>query len=169
MNIQKENGGFILKLKDKVCVVTGSSKGIGKAIAKYDLPMFESVCLEFLNHKDVATKGTGLDIMSKNKYPSLISKVQEISEDKKAGVNQTADSGYNKETSFSIITELKIKVLHELLHIIIKISGFPVLFSRSVFRQTFKNLLCRLLISGIIELSVLTHNDIRVFLRQCLI
>lgn len=62
---------------------------IGKAIAKYDLPMFESVCLEFLNHKDVATKGTGLDIMSKNKYPSLISKVQEISEDKKAGVNQS--------------------------------------------------------------------------------
>jgi hypothetical protein len=27
--------------------------------------------------------------MSKNKYPSLISKVQEISEDKKAGVNQS--------------------------------------------------------------------------------
>lgn len=61
---------------------------IGKAIAKYDLPMFESVCLEYLNHKDVATKGTGLDIMTKNKYPSLISKVQEISQDKKAGVNQ---------------------------------------------------------------------------------
>ncbi len=61
---------------------------IGKGIAKYDLPKFESVCLEYLNHKDVATKGTGLDIMVKNKYSSLISKVQEISEDKKAGVNQ---------------------------------------------------------------------------------
>lgn len=62
---------------------------IGKAIAKHELPMFESVCLEFLNHKDVATKGTGLDIMTKNKYSSLIPKVQEISEDKKAGVNQS--------------------------------------------------------------------------------
>ena len=50
--------------------------------------MFESVCLEYLNHKDVATIGTGLDIMTKNKYPSLISKVEQISEDKKAGVNQ---------------------------------------------------------------------------------
>ena len=62
---------------------------IGKSIAKHELPMFESVCLEFLNHKDVATKGTGLDIMTKNKYSSLIPKVQEISEDKKAGVNQS--------------------------------------------------------------------------------
>jgi HEAT repeat protein len=61
---------------------------IGKALSKYDLPMFESVCLEYLNHKDVATIGTGLDIMTKNKYPSLISKVEQISEDKKAGVNQ---------------------------------------------------------------------------------
>ena len=39
---------------------------IGKGIAKYDLPMFESVCSGYLSHKDVATQGTGLDIFAKN-------------------------------------------------------------------------------------------------------
>lgn len=61
---------------------------IGKGIAKYELPMFESVCLEYLNHKDVATQGTGLDIFSKNKYPALMETVKSISENDKAGVNK---------------------------------------------------------------------------------
>ena len=61
---------------------------IGKGIAKYELPSFESVCLEYLNHKDVATQGTGLDIFAKNKYPSLMDTVKTISENDKAGVNK---------------------------------------------------------------------------------
>lgn len=61
---------------------------IGKGIAKYELPSFESVCLEYLNHKDVATQGTGLDIFAKNKYSSLMDTVKTISENDKAGVNK---------------------------------------------------------------------------------
>ena len=61
---------------------------IGKGIAKYELPMFETVCLEYLNHKDVSTQGTGLDIFLKNKYPALMDTVKAISENDKAGVNK---------------------------------------------------------------------------------
>ncbi len=61
---------------------------IGKSIAKYELSIFENVCLEYLNHKDVATQGTGLDIFAKNKYPALMNTVKTISENDKAGVNK---------------------------------------------------------------------------------
>ena len=62
---------------------------IGKGIAKYDLPMFESVCSGYLSHKDVATQGTGLDIFAKNKYPALMETVKALSVNDKAGVNKS--------------------------------------------------------------------------------
>ena len=62
---------------------------IGKGIAKYELPKFETVCSAYLSHKDVATQGTGLDIFAKNKYPALMETVKALSTNDKAGVNKS--------------------------------------------------------------------------------
>ncbi len=61
---------------------------LGKEIAKYELPVFNDVCAAFLSHKDVATKGTGIDIFTKNQYSSLIPVIQSIASDEKQGANQ---------------------------------------------------------------------------------
>lgn len=61
---------------------------LGKEIAKYEIIEFNDLCEEYLNHKDVATKGIGLDIFMRNKYPSLVSVVREIASNEKEGSNQ---------------------------------------------------------------------------------
>jgi HEAT repeat protein len=61
---------------------------LGKEISKYEIIEFNDLCEEYLNHKDVATKGIGLDIYMRNRYPSLVSIVREIASNEKEGSNQ---------------------------------------------------------------------------------
>ncbi len=61
---------------------------LGRELAKYEIPEFSGVCEKYLSHKDVATKGTGLDIFMRNKYSSLVPIVQSIADNEKEGSNQ---------------------------------------------------------------------------------
>lgn len=61
---------------------------IGKEFAKYNNPELEYICGVFLEHKDVSTKGTGLDIYAKNAFTGLTGKIEEIANNKKEGANQ---------------------------------------------------------------------------------
>lgn len=54
---------------------------LGKEFAKYSRPEFADICGEYLESKDVATQGTGLDIWSKGRYSSCRAKVEEIASD----------------------------------------------------------------------------------------
>ncbi len=53
---------------------------LGKEFAKYGKPEFESICADYLAHKEVFTQGTGLDIYAKGKYAALEPKVRAIAE-----------------------------------------------------------------------------------------
>jgi HEAT repeat protein len=61
---------------------------IGKDLAKYENPLFESICADYLAHKDIPTAGTGLDIFQKNKFPGLIDTVRKMAQDKKENANR---------------------------------------------------------------------------------
>lgn len=54
---------------------------LGKEFAKYDRSEFADICSEYLDSKDVATQGTGLDIWAKGRYSSCKAKVEEIARD----------------------------------------------------------------------------------------
>ncbi|MBQ0040340.1 MAG: HEAT repeat domain-containing protein [Treponema sp.] len=54
---------------------------LGKEFAKYSRDEFAEICGEYLDHKDVATQGTGLDMWSKGRYSSCRGKVEEIAQD----------------------------------------------------------------------------------------
>lgn len=54
---------------------------LGKEFAKYGRPEYEDICSKYLDSKDVATQGTGLDIFAKGKYSSCRSKVEEIAKE----------------------------------------------------------------------------------------
>ena len=54
---------------------------LGKEFAKYGRPAFAQICEHYIDHADVATQGTGLDIWEKGRYSGLMSKVQEIAKD----------------------------------------------------------------------------------------
>mgnify|MGYP002853220142 CR=1 FL=1 len=51
---------------------------IGKSLANHDNLNFEPTCLEFLKSKDVATKGTGIDIYNRNNYIAARPLIEEI-------------------------------------------------------------------------------------------
>lgn len=61
---------------------------LGKEFAKKKNPAFEEICSLYLDHSDVSTKGTGLDIFVTNVYKNLIPKVQSIANNEKEGANQ---------------------------------------------------------------------------------
>lgn len=61
---------------------------LGKEFAKYESSALEDICLKYLENSDVATKGTGLDIYSRNAFSSLTAKVEEIAANDKEGANQ---------------------------------------------------------------------------------
>ena len=61
---------------------------LGKEFAKYESSVLEDICLKYLENSDVATKGTGLDIYSKNAFSALTAKVEEIAANEKEGANQ---------------------------------------------------------------------------------
>ncbi|MCR5762268.1 MAG: HEAT repeat domain-containing protein [Treponema sp.] len=60
---------------------------LGKEFAKYGRPEYESICGEFLAHKDVSTQGTGLDIYAKGKYAGLTAQVEKIAQGTKKNAN----------------------------------------------------------------------------------
>ncbi len=80
--------------------------GLGKEFAKYANESFSEICLEYLNHKDVQTQGTGLDIFAKGRYGSCLSKVQEIAKDayeeeaEKAKASEEEESGAKKKPAY---------------------------------------------------------------------
>lgn len=51
---------------------------LGKEFAKYKNDDFASICAEYINHKDVATCGTGLDIWAKGRYSSVENNVKTL-------------------------------------------------------------------------------------------
>lgn len=54
---------------------------IGKEFAKYGRDEFKDICRAYIEHSDVATQGTGLDIWAKGRYPSLRQMVVDIAKD----------------------------------------------------------------------------------------
>lgn len=61
---------------------------IGKSLAKDKFSFFEDTCSEYLDSKDVATQGTGLDIYQVNQYDGLLTKVKAIADSEKPNVNK---------------------------------------------------------------------------------
>ena len=58
---------------------------IGKSLANHDNLNFEVICLGFLKHKDVATKGTGIDIYARNNYIAARPLIEEIANNDEKG------------------------------------------------------------------------------------
>lgn len=54
---------------------------LGKEFAKYGRPEFADICSKYIDSKDVATQGTGLDIFAKGKYSSVRPKVEELAKE----------------------------------------------------------------------------------------
>ncbi|MBE6353644.1 HEAT repeat domain-containing protein [Treponema sp.] len=54
---------------------------LGKEFAKYGRKEFEDICKAYIEHSDVATQGTGLDIWAKGRYSSLRQMVADIAKD----------------------------------------------------------------------------------------
>lgn len=78
---------------------------LGKEFAKYENPLFESICRDYIAHKDVLTAGTGLDIFEKNHFPGLMDTVKKMSEDDKAGANKRKASLILEKIGFDEIKE----------------------------------------------------------------
>lgn len=54
---------------------------LGKEFAKYGRSSYSEICEIYLDHNDVATQGTGLDIWAKGHYSNLSDKVNRIAQD----------------------------------------------------------------------------------------
>ena len=61
---------------------------LGKQFATTGRAEYSDICKQYLESKDTATVGTGLDMYAIGKYSGLTSMVKSIAEDKKAGANQ---------------------------------------------------------------------------------
>ncbi len=53
---------------------------LGKEFAKYSNPEFGEVCLHYLEHKDVSTVGTGLDMYAKGRYSQCDAFVKDLAD-----------------------------------------------------------------------------------------
>lgn len=51
---------------------------LGKDFAKYARPEFSGICIDYLESKDTATQGTGLDIYAKGRYSEALPAVRSI-------------------------------------------------------------------------------------------
>ncbi|MCR5699354.1 MAG: HEAT repeat domain-containing protein [Treponemataceae bacterium] len=60
---------------------------IGKSIAKHKTPHFEDICMAYLEHKDVSTKGTGLDMYASSHYADAKQIVEKIAESEEKANN----------------------------------------------------------------------------------
>ena len=70
---------------------------LGKEFAKYGRPEYEEICLKFIEHSDVATQGTGLDIFAKGKYASVRPKVEALAKEQEEYEEQQLKEKEEKE------------------------------------------------------------------------
>ncbi len=77
----------ILELAEE-CVKDDKRKdlrhAIGKELAKYENPAYESICLKYLESKDSTTQSLGLDMYKTNKFSSAEAIMRAVYADKKA-------------------------------------------------------------------------------------
>lgn len=84
--LKENNAGTseIIKLCEEVMNLDSRKNlryALGKEFAKYGRPEYEEICLKFIEHTDVATQGTGLDIFAKGKYESVRPKVEALAKE----------------------------------------------------------------------------------------
>lgn len=84
--LEENNAGTqeIIKLCEEVMNLDSRKNlryALGKEFAKYGRPEYEDICLKFIEHSDVATQGTGLDIFAKGKYSSVRPKVEALAKE----------------------------------------------------------------------------------------
>ena len=61
---------------------------VGKEFAKYKESTLSDICKEYLAHKDVTTQGIGLDMFAKGRYDEVLSFVEALAGNEKAGANR---------------------------------------------------------------------------------
>ena len=80
----------ILELAE-ACVTDDKRKdlryAIGKELAKYENPSYESICLKYLESKDTTTISLGLDMYKTNKFPSAAVKMRSLYAEKKTNAS----------------------------------------------------------------------------------
>lgn len=92
--LEYKNENCYQSIKDLATITLKDDKlknlryAIGKSIAKDKFQFFESTCSEYLDSKDVATQGTGLDIYQTNQYDGLLNKVKSIADSEKPNANK---------------------------------------------------------------------------------
>ncbi len=91
-SVMKQNPSILSAKLDKVILPLVSDKkkkqiryAFGKIIAKIETPDTASLCIAYLESDDVMTKTIGLGMYKTNRYPSAVSLIEKIAEDKKQG------------------------------------------------------------------------------------
>ncbi len=112
-----------MRLKDKVCIVTGSSRGIGKAIAEAYSNEGAKVAITYLSRQDEAIKFAKeintelvykLDVRNKNEIRNVFKDIKE-KEGKidvlvnNAGVNKTNDFDKLTEEDWDLVLDVDLK------------------------------------------------------------
>ena len=80
---------------------------LGKEFAKYGREEYAEICSKYLDSKDVATQGTGLDIFAKGKYSACRSKVEELAkEESSSDEKKTVKKNSNQVKAKNILERL---------------------------------------------------------------
>lgn len=84
---------------------------LGKEFAKYGRAEFEEICSLYLDSKDVATQGTGLDIWAKGKYESLRPKIESLANevDQEQKLKEERDEALKNAKSEEETKRIKLK------------------------------------------------------------
>lgn len=84
---------------------------LGKEFAKYGRAEFEEICSLYLDSKDVATQGTGLDIWAKGKYESLRPKIESLANevDEEQKLKEERDEALKNAKSEEETKRIKLK------------------------------------------------------------
>lgn len=84
---------------------------LGKEFAKYGRAEFEEICSLYLDSKDVATQGTGLDIWAKGKYESLRPKIESLASevDQEQKLKEERDEALKNAKSEEETKRIKLK------------------------------------------------------------
>lgn len=72
---------------------------LGKEFAKYGRPEYEEICGMYIDHADVSTQGTGLDIFAKGKYDSLRVKVYALARDAEIVEEEKTETSADKKAN----------------------------------------------------------------------
>ncbi|MCF0242375.1 MAG: HEAT repeat domain-containing protein [Treponema sp.] len=86
----KEGNAGKVEIKE-LCIKAASDdklkvlrQALGKHISKYPDPMFDEICIKYLESKDNTTQSQGLEMYQNGKYDTAVPFVRKIAEDKKA-------------------------------------------------------------------------------------